>query len=391
MNITELRAAALRIAYQARDLIAANTTIDAEKNAEIDRMLADSDAYEARAVQLEAIENREKAYNASASRAPVETIEARTAGASDEEQRAMAFADYCRGDIDERELRAQGVAPTSAGGYLVPQGYWNKLVTVAKQYGPLNEGGPVTYIVTESGNDMPMPKMDDTANMGSQLAEGAEAGESNVAFSNLIFKAWKYSTGTTRISNELLQDSAQPITEVVGRAHGIRLGRILNKDFTTGDGTTQPQGIVTGAGAGITAASATALTYDDMVAFYHSVDPAYRDNFTFMFNDAILAKLRKIKDANGVPLWNLGVAGGAPATILDKPYVINNAMNDTLASTNVSVIGGDLSQFVVRRVREFGLKRLDERFATFDQVGFVGFGRYDSKVVDSTAIKKLTH
>lgn len=66
-------------------------------------------------------------------------------------------------------------------------------------------------------------------------------------------------------------------------------------------------------------------------------------------------------------------------------------MAGTMAAGNVTMLVGDFKKFTVRRVKSFALRRLDERFATSDQVGFVGFGRYDSIVTDARAIKKLTH
>ena len=56
---------------------------------------------------------------------------------------------------------------------------------------------------------------------------------------------------------------------------------------------------MTNAGAGITAASATAITSDELIDLIHAVDPAYRNspNTAMMMNDSTLKAVRKLKDS----------------------------------------------------------------------------------------------
>jgi HK97 family phage major capsid protein len=42
-------------------------------------------------------------------------------------------------------------------------------------------------------------------------------------------------------------------------------------------------------------------------------------------------------------------------------------------------------------VREFMIRRLVERYADFDQTGFIGFARYDGAIVDGKALVTLQH
>ena len=50
---------------------------------------------------------------------------------------------------------------------------------------------------------------------------------------------------------------------------------------------------------------------------------------------------------------------------------------------------GDFAQFIIRRVRYMVLKRLVERYADFDQTGFLAFHRFDCVLQDAAAIKVL--
>lgn len=54
------------------------------------------------------------------------------------------------------------------------------------------------------------------------------------------------------------------------------------------------------------------------------------------------------------------------------------------------VLFGNMDRYVVRRVKEFAIKRLVERYADFYQVGFVGFTRFDGELIDAGATRKLT-
>ena len=108
-----------------------------------------------------------------------------------------------------------------------------------------------------------------------------------------------------------------------------------------------------------------------------------------MFNDSTLLSMRKLKDGDGNYLWQPADARtGAPATILGYGFAINQAV-DSLAAAKKAVLFGDFSKYVVRRVREFAVRRLDERYAEFDQVGFIGFARYDGELLDTAAVKHL--
>ena len=139
----------------------------------------------------------------------------------------------------------------------------------------------------------------------------------------------------------------------------------------------------------MTSAAGAAVSYDDLVNLYHSLDPAYRASARFMFNDDTLKVLKKLKDSQGRPLWMPGVVSGEPDAILGKPYTINQSMAN-VALNSVSVLFGDFSKYVIRKAKGTTVLRLNERYADFLQVGFVGFNRQSGHVINSGAIKKLT-
>jgi HK97 family phage major capsid protein len=301
-------------------------------------------------------------------------------------------------DRDERNAlrsgfkpsNAQGVGTGSAGGYLVPEGFRQQIVETMKDFGSVQSVAQV--IQTSTGNALPWATNDDTANVGALLAENTQASEQDLTLGTNDLGAYKYTSKIVRVSLEFLQDVDWIDAEgFLRRKFGERLGRIHNQHFTTGTGTNQPQGIVTGATSGVTAASATAITADELIDLQHSVDPAYRNERSrYMLSDAALKAIRKLKDGQNRYLFEAATSGDVPSLIAGRPYVVNQDM--AVPATGVkSVLYGDFfAGYVVRLVKAFELIRLDERYADYGQVGFIAFDRADGVVQDASAYKALT-
>ena len=315
-------------------------------------------------------------------------------------QYELAFRGYLLGkmDSDQKETlkRANAQNTTAAtGGYTIPQGFSEMLEKAMLYYMPFNES-LVTIWKTVSGNDIKYPMVNDTSNKGYLLGEAADATTNATAatFADLTFKAYKFTSGMLQVSYELLEDSYFNMTQVLTDLFGQRMGRILTEYFTTGTGSSQPQGVVTGAGAGATALSTDAITRDDILNTIHSLDPAYRQNATIMFNDATFKAIRKLAfgNADDRPLYQESPIAGEPGTIEGLAFVINNEMAD-MGAGNVSMLVGDFKKFVVRVVGADRMVVSNERFVETDEVGMAMFKRVDSKVLDAGVdpIVKLTH
>lgn len=294
------------------------------------------------------------------------------------------------------EMRAQGEATGGAGGYTVPTGFWAKVTETMKYFGGAQDGAEV--INTDTGAPLPWPTNDDTANVGYQLGENTQASnEGDLSFGQKSLAAYTYVSGPVLASFQLLQDTGIDLEGFLARKQGERLGRIENTRFTTGNGTTQPQGFVTGATTGVTTASTTAITLNEIIDLIHSVDAAYRASgrCRFKLHDLVLAYVRKIRDDSGGsglgrPIWEPSVQAGVPDLLLGYPYSVNNDMDSTVAATKKTAAFGDFaSAFVVRKVNGGQMMRLTERYADYLQVGFLGYERADSIVQDTSAVKLL--
>jgi HK97 family phage major capsid protein len=294
---------------------------------------------------------------------------------------------------------AQTSTTGSSGGYLVPQGFSDQLEDAKKWFGGI--AGTVGKFTTETGNPLPWPTVNDTANKGRIIGQNVQVTETDIAFNQVTFSAYIGSSDLVLIPLALVQDSFFDMDALTARLLGTRLGRLYNNMCTIGSGSSEPTGIVTAAvAAGSTyvapTGSTTTFAYTDLVNIEHTVDPAYRYNPAtgWMFSDAVLKGLKKLVDGNGRPLWQPGLTSSfregalvdlvaAKPLILDHPYIINQDMAVPAANAN-SILFGDMSTFKVREVAGgTTVMRLVERYADYLQIGFIAFQRFDSNLIDA--------
>jgi HK97 family phage major capsid protein len=320
------------------------------------------------------------------------------------EKRSEAFEFYMRFGkenltVEQRSLLVEAVesraqsSSNTAGGYLIPREFAGRIEQFLKDYGGMLEVGEILTTGTGAGFDL--PTSDDTANKGYIVGENADVtgGSTDLAFGQVSISAFNYTSGFIKIPYTLLEDSFFDLNGFAAEAIATRINRALNTHLTTGDGSAKPAGIVpavVAAGSNI-AAGASAITFDNLIDLQHAVNSAYRKNGGWMFSDQTLKVLRKIKDNDGRYIWQpADVRTGSPATLLGAKFTINDDM-ETVATGKTSVLWGDLSKYVIRRVNGSRIKRLEERFAELDQIALLGFMRFDGKLTNTAAVKCITH
>jgi len=283
---------------------------------------------------------------------------------------------------DEERALSGPQSTTSVGGYSIQDAAMREVEVALLAFGAMRRAG-CTILRTDTGGPLPIPTVNDTTNVGALIAEGTTVGTQDIAFGQLVLDAWKYTSKAVLVSTELMQDNSVNLPQLLGRLLGERLGRITNTHFTTGTGTGQPNGIANAATYTQAATgNTTSITLTNLIALYHSLDPAYRDNAKWMMNDNSLSKIKLLTDSQGRPLWLPGLVDRAPDTILGSPYVINQDMASMTISAK-SVLFGDFSKYWIRDVRDVTLLRLDERYAEFLQVAFLAFMRTDGDLLDA--------
>lgn len=286
---------------------------------------------------------------------------------------------------------AAGVGTGAAGGYLVPPEFRQTLVEQVTYVAAMRQYAEV--ITTDSGANLPWPTVDDTAQEGAILAENTQITEQDVTFGQASLDAYMYTSKLVRVSFQLLNDNAFNLNQWLPRALGARIGRIQNRHYTVGTGTSQPDGIVTSAtvgvqGTGSFASTGGAPTYDNLIDLIDSIDPSYiTANTRFMLAQGSRKQIRKLKDSQNRPLWEPSLQVGTPDTLLGYGVALNNYMPAAAVNAKTILFGDINAAYVIRDVSDVAVMRLVERYADFLQVGFFAFQRSDGTLQNGSAVR----
>lgn len=308
------------------------------------------------------------------------------------EQRQILKAGY-QAVEQTPEQRALNTGTTTAGGFTVPVELQAILIRTMKAWGPMYDEAVTEQLVTSSGNSIPFPTIDDTGNTGAATTQGTtltDDGSGDPVFGQKTLGGFSFGTPWVRVSKELADDSILALEALLGSLLGERLGRLANAQLTTGVGTTAPNGAVTAATLGKTTVGTAVVTYDEIMDFEHSIDPAYRQSpkFAFMLNDTSLLAIRKLKDGQGNYLWQAGnVQGGIPNTINSRKYHINQAMAN-MATGARFMLAGDFSKYFVRKVGAPLIGALQDK-DFWPGFGVAGWIRFDGNLLDAAAVKYM--
>lgn len=214
--------------------------------------------------------------------------------------------------------------------------------------------------------------------------------ESDDAFNQVSIGAYKLGT-LIKVSNELLNDSVFNLEQYISKEFARRIGNKEEDAFFNGDGSGKPVGIfhsTGGAQVGVTAASTSAITADEVIDLFYSLGAPYRKNAVWVVNDATVKAIRKLKDGNGNYLWQPALTSGTPDTLLGRP-VKTSAYVPTIASGAKVIAFGDFGYYWIADRQGRVFKKLSELYAATDQTGFVATQRVDGKLILPEAIKVL--
>jgi HK97 family phage major capsid protein len=342
---------------------------------------------------------------------------------------ASSLTQEQRSALDSSALQTAGAGVSTAGAYLIPQGFWQNLQIALKAYGGLLQC--VNVVPTATGNPMPWPTNDPTAIVGSYITEGNQLSMQDYTFGQGMMFAWTITSGIILASQQIIEDSAFDVNQFITDRAGEAIGRKIAQELHTGAGSgskaltgihtanaalgtprvfqaAHAESVYTlGSGTdGVSALDNGLISFTSIAGMVHSVDPAYRagahnqgrdmgqgkaapGGCQWVMNDHALTNLRSVTDSLGRPLWQPNVQTGEADGLWGFPYVVDQNMPDV--STSTSTVGGlwfgDFKRaLVVRQVNGAHAMRLTERYADYLQVGFLVFVRLDSQPNDMRAV-----
>ena len=274
----------------------------------------------------------------------------------------------------------------SEGGYLVPDEYERTLVEALEEENMFRQ---LAKVIRTSSGDRKIPVVA-TKGTASWIDEEGAYTESDDSFGQVSIGAYKVGT-MIKVSEELLNDSVFDLESYIAKEFARRIGAKEEEAFFTGDGSGKPLGILAatgGAETGVTAASSTAVTADELMDLFDSLKSPYRKKAVWVLNDSTIKAVRKLKDSTGQYLWQPSLVAGTPDTLLGRPMK-TSAYMPVIAAGAKTIAFGDFSYYWIADRQGRSFKRLNELYAANGQVGFLGFQRVDGKLVLSEAVKVL--
>ena len=315
-------------------------------------------------------------------------METKSGRSSDEYRKAFWNAMRTRSGegLDPVIRNALQIGTDTEGGYLVPDEFERTLIEALDEENIFRK---LANVISTSSGDRKIPVVA-SKGTASWIDEEGAIPESDDSFGQVSIGAYKLGT-MIKVSEELLNDSVFNLENYIAKEFARRIGNKEEDAFFTGDGSGKPTGLLAatgGAQIGVTAASATAITIDEVLDLFYSLKAPYRNKAVFVMNDATVKAIRKLKDGQGQYIWQPSLQAGTPDTILNRP-VYTSAYVPNIAASAKTIIFGDFGYYWVADRQGRVFKRLNELYAATGQVGFVATQRVDGKLILPEAIKVL--
>lgn len=394
MNIIEMRNKRAKAFEAAKAFLEAHATdgiLSAEDSATYDDMEKSIKKYDEAIGRMERLEAMDaqlsKPVSAPITEKPVKATEdVKTGRSSDAYKNAFWNQARAKGGVSYEVRNALQEGVDTEGGYLVPDEFEKTLVTSLRQKNVIRDHAHV-FTTNSGSHKIPIVTTRGTA---SWVDEEGAIPEGDDVFGQQQIGAHKVGT-LIKVSEELLNDSAFDLESYFATEFTRRIGDKEEEAFLVGDGQGKPLGILAatgGAEVGVTAASSTAITADEIINLFYSLEAPYRKNAIWILNDSTIAAVRKLKDTTGQYLWQPALHEGGHETLLGKK-IYTSPFVPELAAGAKTVAFGDFSFYWIGDRQGVTFRRLNERYADTGQVGFLATKRLDGKLVLPEAIKVL--
>ncbi|NIJ30394.1 HK97 family phage major capsid protein [Sphingomonas insulae] len=204
-------------------------------------------------------------------------------------------------------------------------------------------------------------------------------------------------------SQAMLDDAAFDVEAWLAGEIAAEFARAEGAAFIGGNGVNRPRGFLTGAMSSAKdgvrplgtlqylpsgAASDFGTAPDErLIDLVQAVRAPYRQGASWVMNAATLARIRKFKSNDGMPLWQPSLASGQPAMLLGYPVVEAEDMPDIAANAFAIAFGNFRAGYLIAERAETAILR--DPYSNKPFVGFYATKRIGGCVADSEAIKLM--
>ena len=297
-----------------------------------------------------------------------------------EQQDTRAFENFIRGRVVHE--RAGELAKTDNGS-VIP-------TTIAQQI--IKKVYDVSPILAKSQKYNVKGKLQipyyDTDEAGITVAYAEDftpLSSSNGTFKNVQLDGF-LAGALSKIGNSLINNSQFDIVSFVVGQMGEDIARFIEHEMLVGTAN-KVTGLSTLTNS-VTAASATAITADDVVKLKDSVKDVYQNNAIWVMSPATRTALRLLKGTDGHYLLQDDIAAEFGSTLLGKPVYVSDSMPN-IEKDAAAIYYGDMTGLATKFSENITTQVLREKYADEHATGVVSWFEFDSKVQDAQKLAKL--
>ncbi len=296
---------------------------------------------------------------------------------TDEQKEERAFADFIRGNAEE--LRAGEVQLTQGlNGSIVPTKIADRIIKAVKDKVPFLQYADVVY--TNGKLSVPVYGEDATTHINADYVDEGSALTDNVGKFTTVDLTGYVVGALSLVSNKLVTNTDFDIVSFVVNQVAEALANKLEAEFVKG--STKIKGVAT-CTQSVTAASASAITYDELVTVKHTVKQAFQANAVWIMAPSTYTALCKLKDGENRPYFE-----DDKYMILGRPVLTTDSM-DEIGASKTTIVFGDLSGYTIKGAKNVEVTLLKEKYAERNMLGVIGYAEFDADITDQQKLVKL--
>lgn len=286
------------------------------------------------------------------------------------------------GEIESRT--GLNVGTTTAGGFTFGPSFRSVLYQNLVFHSAMRQTR-ATILTTGGGEGLLVPSASPPA-AGTIVSEAALIGEADPTFGQATLNAYKYAN-IVLVSSELEADTQVDLIGYIAKVMGQRLGDGMGAHYVTGTGTSQPQGVLVGAGTVAQVVGGTpgtsGATFAELTQVFDKITPPYQINAEWFLGQAAMQKIRALSNSQGTPIFLPSLQADSPMMMFGKQIILDPTM-PTPASNATSIAFGDFSAYFIRDAGGLRFERSVDRYFDTDQIGYRAIWRTDGRLVDTT-------
>lgn len=351
---------------------------DAENRAMSEEEMGNFDAAEKEIKAIdETIEREERARN-------LERKDSISGGRDEDQVEERAFADYVMGKVTELRAGEQNITMGNNGA-IIPTTIANRIIKEVKDRCPIFEKSTIYNV---KGN-LKVPVWG-KANTTHDIAVGYQT-----EFTEITADAGKFTSvdlggylagALTLIGRSVENNGSFSVVDFIVKQMAEEIAAFLEKELLNGTNDKATGALSTT--TVMTAASATAITADELIELQSKVKQAYQSGACWTMHPSTFTAIKKLKDGNNRYLLQDDVTGEFPYRLLGKPVYLSDNM-PVIAASAKSILYGDYSGLSVNMRENISIEVLREKYATQHAIGVVSWFEFDSKVTDHQKLAVL--